>query len=62
MREYKRTLCELINKIDKKSSLERLYKLDEIKRRGGLNSSVLLSDCRQSAPRNHVSRSLFLSL
>ena len=30
------------NKIDKKSSLERLYKLDEIKRRGGLNSSVLL--------------------
>ena len=47
MREYKRTLCELINKIDKKSSLERLYKLDEIKRRGGLNSSVLLSDCRQ---------------
>lgn len=42
MREYKRTLCELINKIDKKSSLERLYKLDEIKRRGGLNSSVLL--------------------
>lgn len=42
MREYKRTLCELINKIDKKSSLELLYKLDEIKRRGGLNSSVLL--------------------
>lgn len=42
MREYKGALCELINKIDKKSSLEWLYKLDEIKRRGGLNSSVLL--------------------
>ena len=27
MREYKGALCELINKIDKKSSLERLYKL-----------------------------------
>lgn len=23
---------------------------------------ILISDCRQSAPRNHVSRSLFLSL